>query len=166
MTDEDVTEDEIYGTEEEDDDEDDDDPVDTDVVYPEIGATYVVEVVTAEKKRQTSDRYPDPGQQIISCLFVIKEDEEWENYRLPVTWFLGSEDDPNNIAREDLNQCFFALTGVRAGKGTPVVPKKMRRRMCTVQIADGEYIDKNDGETKGSGIRPKLKSWRPYEVEG
>jgi hypothetical protein len=30
MTDEDVTEDEIYGTEEEDDDEDDDDPVDTD----------------------------------------------------------------------------------------------------------------------------------------
>ena len=160
----DYNEDDAYGTDVEDDDEDEDIEVDSDVEYPEVGATYVVECFTCKAEVKANDRYPE-GQQIINAVFIIKEDEDFEGTRLFSNWYMGTSEDPNNIAREDLNQCFYALTGERAGKGTPVKPKAMRGKTCTVQIASGEYKDKESGETKGSGVRPKLKSWKQYDGE-
>ncbi len=151
-------EDDVYSAEEDDEDVE----LDTDVEYPEVGATYVVECLTVKHEKKANERYPD-GQSIVTATFIIKEDEDFEGTRLFSNWFLGSKEDPNNIAREDINQCFYALTGVRVGRGTPLRPLAMQGLTCTVQIASGEYKDKETGEMKGSGVRPKLKSWKTYE---
>ncbi len=153
----DYDEDDVYAV-----DDDDDIEVDTDVAYPEVGATYVVEALTVKAEKKENERYPE-GQIIISVTWVIKEDEEFEGTRLFSNWYMGTKEDPNNLAREDANQAFWALTGVRVGNGTPLRPKAMQGRTCTVQIDSAEYKDKATGEMKGSGVRPKLKSWRPYE---
>ncbi len=149
-------EDDVYAEAEDDDDVE----LDTEVSYPEIGATYVVEALVVKYEKKVSERYPE-GQGIVSVTWIIKEDEEFEGTRLFSNWYMGTKDDPNNIAREDANQAYYALTGERVGPGSPLRPKAMQGRTCTVQIASAEY--KKDGETMGSGVRPKLKSWKQYE---